>query len=514
MPSMNKYENIELKALFEISKVLTSSFDLERNLYSVLEILSKELDMRRGSIFVYDKKTKEIKIVAAYGLTEKEMSRGRYRVGEGIVGKVIETGLPMFIPDIEKEAQFLNKTGSRLNKKGISFLCVPIKIEDEIFGVVSADRIYAEEQGDVDDDIRVLSIVASLIGQFLKLWESYKMMEDENLILKSQLKDRYNFPNLVGQSSSFQAVIKTVMKVATTDATVLLFGESGTGKELIAKTIHFQSKRAKGPFVAINCAAIPESLLEAELFGSEKGAFTGAIKRIGKFEQANGGTIFLDEVGELPLSLQPKLLRVLQERTIEPLGSSKTIGIDVRIISATNKDLSEEIKKGNFREDLFWRLNVIPIYIPPLRERKEDIPLLVEYYLKNFNNIYRKSVTIDDEALKLLISYDWPGNVRELANTIERLVVMTESKRIKIYDLPDTVRGLFKLKASFSGELKLPTEVEELERIRIMDALPKYNFNVRKTSRALGLTERQLNYRIKKYGIIIKKGVNLHDSDH
>jgi len=339
-------------------------------------------------------------------------------------------------------------------------------------------------------------------------------MEDENIILRAQLKDRYNFPNLVGQSPSFQAVLKTVMKVASTDATVLLFGESGTGKELIAKTIHFQSKRAKGPFVAINCAAIPENLLEAELFGSEKGAFTGAVKRIGKFEQANGGTIFLDEIAELPLSLQPKLLRVLQERTVEPLGSSKTIRVDVRLISATNKDLSEEIRKGNFREDLFWRLNVIPIYIPPLRERKEDIPLLVEYYLKSFCNIYRKSVSIDEEALKVLVSYDWPGNVRELANTIERLVVMTESSKIKVYDLPDTVRGVFKLKPYSLGDLKLPTEVEELERIRIMDTLPKFNFNIRKTAQALGLTERQLNYRIKKYGIIIKKGVNLHDSDN
>jgi len=302
-------------------------------------------------------------------------------------------------------------------------------------------------------------------------------------------------------------VLKTVMKVAGTDATVLLFGESGTGKELIAKTIHFQSKRAKGPFVAINCAAIPENLLEAELFGSEKGAFTGAVKRIGKFEQANKGTIFLDEVGEMPISLQPKLLRVLQERTVEPLGSSKTVKVDVRIISATNKDLSEEIKKGNFREDLFWRLNVIPIYIPPLRERKEDIPLLIDYYLKSFCGIYKKNVSIDEDALKLLISYEWTGNVRELSNTIERLVVMSEGRVIKPYDLPDTVRGVIKINKSLSGELKLPTEVSELERIRIVDTLPKFNFNIRKTAQALGLTERQLNYRIKKYGISIKKGI-------
>lgn len=275
---MNKRDNRELTALFEVSKVLTSSFDLEKNLYSVMEILSKKLDMTRGCVFLLDRKTNEIKIVTAYGLTEEEIQRGKYKIGEGIVGRVIETGLPMFIPDIEKEPQFLNKTGSRPDKKGISFLCVPIKIEEEMLGVISADRIYTVSQGDVDDDLRVLSIVASLIAQFLKLWESYKVMEDENLLLRIQLKEKYNFPNLIGQSPSFQPVLKTVMKVAGTDATVLLFGESGTGKELIAKTIHFQSKRAKGPFVAINCAAIPENLLEAELFGSEKGAFTGAVK--------------------------------------------------------------------------------------------------------------------------------------------------------------------------------------------------------------------------------------------
>ncbi|HOA83037.1 MAG TPA: sigma 54-interacting transcriptional regulator [Thermodesulfovibrio thiophilus] len=505
---MHKRNNRELIALFETSRVLTASFELEKNLYSVMEILSKKLDMRRGCVFLLDKKTGEIKIVVAYGLTREEIQRGKYRIGEGIVGKVIDSGLPMVIPDIEKEPKFLNKTGSRPNKKGISFLCVPIKIEDEILGVISADRIYTSQEGDVDDDLRVLSIVASLIAQFLKLWKNYKNMEDENIFLRHQLQDRYNFPNLVGQSSSFQAVLKTVIKIASTDATVLLFGESGTGKELIAKTIHFQSKRSKGPFVAINCAAIPETLLEAELFGSEKGAFTGAVKRIGKFEQADGGTIFLDEIGELPVVLQPKLLRVLQERAIEPLGSSTSVEINVRIISATNKNLTEEIKKGNFREDLFWRLNVIPIYIPPLRERKEDIPLLIEYYLKKFSTIYKKSVSIDQEALKMLVSYNWPGNVREVANTVERLVVMSESNIIKVNDLPDTVRCGYKIhKITPASKINLPAEVEAIEKTNIIDTLPKFNFNLRKTAQELGLTERQLNYKIKKYGISIKKGV-------
>ncbi|MCX7913241.1 MAG: sigma 54-interacting transcriptional regulator [Thermodesulfovibrionales bacterium] len=506
---MSKRENRELTALFELSKVLTSSFNLETNLYCALEVLSKCLDMRRGSVFLYDRDNGEIRIITAYGLKKEEIQRGVYLVGEGIVGKVVETGAPMFIPDIQKEPQFLNKTGSRIDKKGISFLCVPIKIDEEILGVISADRIYSERWGSVDDDLRVLSITASLIGQFIKLWQHYTTMENENIQLKIQLKDKYNFPNLIGNSPPFQGVLKTIMKVAGTDATVLIFGESGTGKELIAKTIHFQSKRLKKPFVAINCAAIPENLLEAELFGVERGAYTGAIKRMGKFAQADGGTLFLDEVGELPLSLQPKLLRVLQERMVEPLGSSMGFKIDVRIISATNKDLSEEVKRGNFREDLFWRLNVIPLYIPPLRERKEDIQLLIDYYLKTFCDTYRKSVSISNEAMKVLLSYSWPGNVREVSNTIERLVVISEKSIIKPSDLPEYIRGSYEVKQKFSIDLGLPKEVKELEKARIKEALPRFAFNIRKTADFLGLTERQLGYKIRKYGIPIKKESSL-----
>lgn len=504
---MKTDDKIELLALLEVSKVLTKSFELKDNLTKAMEILSKLLDMRRGCVFLFDQDTGTLEIIAAHGLTEYEIRRGKYKIGEGIVGKVIEQGVPMFIPDIGEEPRFLNKTGSRINRKGISFLCVPIKISDDTIGVISVDRIYSEERGEVKDDLRVLEIISGLIAQFIKLWLNYKKIENEKENLNNQLKEKFNLPNIIGVSPNIRAVIKNAIKVAETDATVLLLGETGTGKELIAKTIHFQSKRSNYPFVAINCAAIPENLLEIELFGSEKGAFTDAIKRIGKFELADKGTIFLDEIGELPLKLQPKLLRVLQEKIFEPIGSNKPKKIDVRIISATNRNLYEEVKKGNFREDLFWRLNVISLQIPPLRERKEDIPHLINFFVDKFSKIYNKRVIIESNVMEKLLKYNFPGNVRELENLIERLVVMSENNIIRDEDLPIYINFYDENENdNNNGHIKtgLMSEIEDLEKKRIIDALEKNGFVLKRTAKFLGITERQLGYRLKKFGISLK----------
>ncbi len=500
-------KNRELSAILEVSRVLTASFDLEENLSAAMKILGSLLEMQRGCVFLLDPISEELRIVAAHGLTKEEIKRGKYRIGEGIVGRVIKTGSPMFIPNIGEEPKFLNRTGSRPNKYGISFLCIPIELKGEILGVISADRIYAEEHGGVDDDLRVLTIVASLIAQFVKLWENYRKSEQERESLRSQLKERYSLPNIVGESEKFQSILKTVMKVAGTDTTVLLLGESGTGKELIARTLHYQSRRAKGPFVTVNCAALPDNLLEVELFGVEKGAFTGATaSRAGRFEIANGGTIFLDEIGELPLGLQAKLLRVLQERVFERVGSSRSIKVDVRVIAATNKNILEEVKRGNFREDLYWRLNVVPIVLPALRERKRDIPLLLNYYLEKFNRTYGKRVRFSEEALSTLKEYPWPGNVRELANTVERLVIMAEKDVVDTEDLP------FNLTSAAPGagtetslhayeKHTLSHEVQSLERERIIRALREHDYIQHRAAKALGITPRQLGYRIKKYRI-------------
>jgi Nif-specific regulatory protein len=493
-------ENRILSALLEVSKVLSSSFDLEKNLSRTMRVIGESLEMERGSVFLLDQNSKQLKIVAAHGLTKEQIDRGKYKIGEGIVGRVIEKGSPLVIPNVGAEPLFLNKTGSRIRKTGISFLCVPIVFKGESIGVLSADRIFKDQAIKVDEDIRVLEIIASIIAQYVILWKHYRESEQERENLKLQLKGRYSIPNIIGASDKMQEVFEAVYRVADSKATVILYGESGTGKELIAKAIHYMSPRAKEPFVKFNCASIPEGLLESELFGHEKGSFTGAITaRKGRFELANGGTILLDEVGDLPINLQPKILRVLQEREFERVGGEKTIKVDVRLIAATSRNLEELVSKGRFREDLFYRLNVVPISTPPLRERKEDIPFLLEFFLKRFNEENRKDVTLTPDALRILVDYSWPGNVRELENTMERLVVMSGGNNITPSDLP------INLKLPPPEEIlqreSLRAGVEDIEKSSILDALEKTGWVQAKAARMIGITPRQIGYKMKKYGI-------------
>jgi Nif-specific regulatory protein len=503
-------KNEELKAILQVSQVLTSSLDLEKNLHSAMEILASRLGMQRGCVFLLDPLSRELQIVAAYGLNRKEIQRGKYRIGEGIVGRVIQTGQPMFIPNIGEEPMFLNKTDSRPQKSGISFLCMPISLEGKTLGVISVDGIYTAKEGNVDDDLRVLSIVASFIAQFVMLWTHLRKAESECGYLRMQLKEKFSLPNIVGESAPFQHVLKLVRRVAATDTTVLLMGESGTGKELIAQTLHYQSRRSKQPFVAVNLAALPENLIEAELFGVEKGAYTGAtVRRVGRFEAADQGTIFLDEIGELPLNLQVKLLRVLQERSFERIGSSEMLAVDVRVVTATNRNLMEAVAKGSFREDLYWRLNVVPIVLPPLRERGEDIPLLLNFYLDKFNRQYNRWVQLSPMAMSHLKAYDWPGNIRELANTIERLVIMSEKEMITENELPANIlhrknTDSFQRDDPFTETEDLGSQMQQMERRRILQALKEAGCVQQRAARILGITPRQLGYRIQKYGIRLK----------
>lgn len=493
-------ENKILNALLEVSRVLNSSFDLEKNLSRTMRVLGDFLEMERGSVFLYAQNSKELKIVAAQGLTKEQIEKGKYKIGEGIVGRVLEKGKPMVIPNVGEEPLFMNKTGSRIGKNGISFLCVPIKFKGESIGVLSVDKIFKDKDITIEEDIRVLEIISSIIAQYVILWEHYRESEIERENLKLQLKRRYSLPNIIGNSDKMQEVFEAVHRVADSKATVILYGESGTGKELIAKAIHYMSSRCKYPFIKFNCASIPEGLLESELFGHEKGAFTGAIMaRKGRFELADRGTILLDEIGDLPLNLQPKILRVLQEKEFERVGGEKTIKVDVRLLAATSRNLEELVSKGKFREDLFYRLNVVPIFMPPLRERKEDISLLVEFFLKKFNKENNKDVTISPDAIKILTNYHWPGNVRELENTIERLIVMSASPFIRASDLPVTM----KLPA-YDDVLKkesLKTGIEDIEKSSILDALEKTGWVQAKAARLIGLTPRQIGYKIKKYNL-------------
>lgn len=328
----------------------------------------------------------------------------------------------------------------------------------------------------------------------------YKSLTDEVYYLKEKLKDKTE--NIVYQSEKMRQVLNIVNKVAPTDATVLILGESGTGKELVANTIHEKSNRNNGPFIKINCAALPETLLESELFGHEKGAFTGAtVTKPGKFERAQGGTIFLDEIGEISQGMQVKLLRVLQEKEFERVGGTKNIKADIRIVAATNRDLKKMVDEGDFREDLYYRLNVIPIFIPPLRERREDIPVLIDYFIKKYSiQMGKNNVIITKQALDKMEQYDWKGNIRELQNIIERCVILTSNGKIDLDILPDEIKGS---KSKLNGFI-LPKEgisLEQVEKELILQALKMTEFNQTKAAQLLGITRHTLLYRMEKYNI-------------
>ncbi len=501
------HKTIELSALYEISKLLGSSLNLRSNFRGVMRILSEYLDMKRGTVAL--RSDSEVSIIAAHGMSEEEIRRGRYKLGEGIIGRVAKLGSPIVIPNIGDEPLFLNRTGVRkmLKKENIAFLCVPIKFKNEVLGVLSVDRLFSSKGITFEEDLRLLKIIASLIAQSVKLHlEIEKEREafiEEKENLRQQLKGKYRIENIIGQSDSMQEVFESVHRVAPSRANVLLRGESGTGKELIAKAIHYMSPRSKGPFVKFNCASIPEGLLESELFGHEKGAFTGAISmRKGRFELADGGTIFLDEIGDLPITLQPKILRVLQEKEFERVGGEKTMKVNLRLIAATSRNLEELVSREKFREDLYYRLNVVPVYLPPLRERRVDIPVLVEHFLKKYNEENNRSVKITPEVLGVFMDYDWPGNVRELENTIERLVVMSGGKVIGTADLPLNMREQ-SARSRYPVQMKdaLPSAIRDIEKTNILDALNKTGWNQAKAARLLGITPRQIGYKIKIYDI-------------
>jgi Nif-specific regulatory protein len=503
----------ELTALYEISKALASSLDLKETASRILEILSKELAMRRGTLTLLDPDTKELVIHTAHGLTQEEMTRGRFKIGEGVTGRVFEQGEPMIIPDLGREPLFLDRTRSRgdLSRQRIAFISVPVKIHGETIGVLSTDRLFSDEMDYFEEDVRVLTVVASLIGQAVKLNQSVvqerQLLLEQNLQLQSELQARYRLNNIIGRSKVIEEVIRSVLRVSPTTATVLLRGESGTGKELMARAIHFNSPRADRPFIKVNCSALPENLLESELFGHERGAFTGATqRRAGRFERADGGTIFLDEIGDIPLNMQTKLLRVLQEQQFERVGGSMTLSVDVRVVAATHRDLERAIREKAFREDLYYRLNVVPIFLPPLRERPEDILLLIDYFLDRYNKDNSKQVKIAQPVLDLLMRYHWPGNIRELENCIERMVIMAESRLITFHTIPPNISTYFKDLVEVTGHSKegkpgLRHSVEHLEREQLLSALKRCGWIQNRAAKLLGLTPRQVGYKMKRYKI-------------
>lgn len=497
---------LELECLGLIGDALSSSLDLRTTLKEIFQILAERMGMGRGTLTLLNPRTGELAIEIAHGLSFEEQRRGRYKLGEGITGRVVESGQPMVVPRIGEEPLFLDRTRSRsrIQKQNVSFICVPIRVGQNVLGALSVDRLFTEEVS-LQEDVRLLTIIAAMVGQAVKLHqvlqEEKERLIDENIKLHQELQERYRLRNILGNSRKMQEVFQAIMQVAPSDATVLIRGESGTGKELVAHALHYNSQRASGPFVRVSCAALPESLIESELFGHERGAFTGAlVAKRGRFEAANGGTIFLDEVGDLSPTVQVKLLRVIQEREFERLGSPRTIQVDVRIIAATHQDLEELIRQGRFREDLYYRLNVFPIYMPPLRERKTDILLLAEHFLEKYCRQYQKQIRrISTPAIDMLMAYHWPGNVRELENWIERAVIVCNEEVIYSYHFPATLQTAEATGTQVRAPLK--AAVAQFEKELIIDALKSTRGNRAKAARLLQTTERILNYRIRSLGI-------------
>jgi len=497
----------ELSLLFEISRKLSEALDLNSVLKPILQMMADHMEMRRGTLTILNRSKGEIFIEEAYGLLPEEQAKGRYRLGEGITGQVIDTGQLAIVPRISEEPLFLDRTGSRknLDKSDITFICVPIKIGSEVIGALSVDRPFKGEVS-FEEDVRLLTIIASSISQAVRLrqlaQEEIEKVKEENRRLHDELRVKYGPKTIIGNSKSMLDIYALIDKVSRTNTTVLLLGESGVGKERVAHAIHYNSNLANKPYVKVNCAALPENLIESELFGHEKGAFTDATHfRKGRFEMAEGGTIFLDEIGDLSLSVQSKLLRVLQEKEFERVGGNTTIKVNVRIITATNRDLEKLMQEGRFREDLYYRLNIFPIVVPPLRERKTDITLLADYFIEKYGKEIGKNVTgISAPAVDLLMNHHWPGNVRELENCIERAIILSTDGVIHSYHLPPS------LKRDGAGHRRdhrgtLMDTLATIEREFILEELRRSHGNMAKAARVLGITERAMGLRVAKYGI-------------
>ncbi|MBN2722243.1 MAG: sigma 54-interacting transcriptional regulator [Campylobacterales bacterium] len=419
--------NRELSVLYDIAMNISDSRDAVKSAERSLAALKESLQLENCAIYRLESDEK-LHIYIANGFNKYQQAMSEYRIGEGATGLAAKNKEPVVIPNIHNDTLFLNKSGNR-NAETISYIAVPMLVENKLWGVLSANLTKSTEI-DFDETVRILSIICSLLGHFLHaqyiLSQEKEHLQDLKQYYKMEWDSKvHNFGDIIGESPKMQIIYKIINRIAQSDVTVLVRGETGTGKELVAAAIHKRSKRADEPFVKLNCAAIADSLIESELFGHEKGAFTDAKEmRKGRFELAHGGTLFLDEIGDISASAQVKLLRVLQEREFERVGGSKTIKVNVRLIAATNRNLEEMVKNGEFREDLYYRLNVIPIDLPPLRERGEDIRLLVNFFVERSMKNHKKKIIINEDAMNELMSYPWPGNIRELENTIERIVLM------------------------------------------------------------------------------------------
>lgn len=500
-----------------VLKEISSAIVNERNgtalLRHILDVLYRRMKMLRGTFTI--RRGNDLMIEASHGLDEQEMKRGHYHVGEGITGHVAETGRPHVIEDISRDSRFLNRTRTRKSGEKVAFICVPIIHLQQVIGTLSIDRAV-DRDTDLERDQKLLEIVGNIVGDALaaslQAHEEHAALVAENEKLRELLTT--NPGELIGNCSTMLQVYEQIRQVAPSDATVLIRGSSGTGKELVARAVVNLSGRKDKPLVTLNCAAMPENLLESELFGHEKGSFTGATsRRIGRAEAADGGTLFLDEIGELNLPMQAKLLRVLATGEVQRVGGSKPKKVDVRIIAATNRDLRLMMEDGTFREDLYYRLNVIPITIPPLRKRHEDITVLATQFLCQLNKKYSTHKLFSGPALAALQNYDWPGNIRELRNVVERVFVIIPEDMITEQHIRDILGVSHTVAASAGEEMalsedfwesSLQTATERFQRAYLTRVLRSCGGNIRAAARYAGIGRSGLYKKLDRMGMIEK----------
>ena len=494
-----------LALLADVNAALVGTYNIRAGLQRALQILAQQRRVLQASVVLKSPDSNQLQVAASEGLSA-EGQRATWAVGEGVTGQVVQAGRPVVIPQVSQEPTFLHRTGRRKRngRSDTSFMCVPIPDGRDSMGAFNVDLTF-DKNRDYERDLRLFQVMATMFAQAIRLKQlieaERQRLLDENAHLKEELKERYDFSHIIGTSGPMRQVFEQISRVATTHTTVLIRGESGTGKELIAHAIHYSSARVKKPFIKVSCAALPDSLIESELFGYERGAFTGAqARKMGRFELAHGGTLFLDEIGDINLSTQVKMLRALQEKEIERLGGVEAVKTDVRLVAATNSDLEKAIAAKTFREDLYYRLNVFTIFVPPLRERKTDILLLADHFLEKYAAEHGRSVRrISTPAIDMLMAYHWPGNVRELQNIIERAVLICDASVVHGHHLPPTLQT-----GEASGTVttqSLSEAVEAYEKDLIQDALKTARGNRVKAAKLLDSTQRIVSYKVRKYGI-------------
>jgi Nif-specific regulatory protein len=501
----NELHRIELDTLYRVSRILSQSLDYRQTLNEVLRALDESAGLTRGMISVIDPADGDLVVNAVHGLDAAAYSPVRYQPGEGVLGLVLEDNRTVALTRAGDDRRFLNRLG--IYDRDLPFIAAPIAVGGTLHGVLAVQPNEADD-GQLNERARFVEMLANLIGQSLRLSIEVELekknLAEERDTLRRTVRGRFGFDNIVGHSTEMRRVFDQIRMVSKWNTTVLIRGETGTGKELIANAIHYNSPRARGAYVRLNCASLPENLLESELFGHEKGAFTGAIgSRKGRFEQADGGTLFLDEIGEISPAFQAKLLRVLQEGELERVGGSKTVKVDVRVVAATHRDLETSVDDGSFREDLYYRLNVMPIVLPPLRERPEDIAEIAQFLVDKIGQTQNRKVTLTEAAQRRLSHYHWPGNVRELENCLERAAVMSESGVLDV-DLIQIDHG--REAAPSAGMARTNLDDPDLdERERVVAALEQSGWVQAKAARLLGMTPRQIAYRIQTLNIQVKQ---------